>query len=323
LIAICANGVRAENTDVPALSPRFVLRRTAAAAALVFVVSSAALVLSDLAPGDFVTTTIGGDRAVAAAERQRLRLDRPFTERYREWIARAATLDLGDSFQYRRPVLGLVRERAANTAVLGLAALLVATLLGIPAGVLTGSRRGPLPAVVRGTSLGLMAMPPLITSFVLITLAARTGWFPVAGIGGLRHLVVPTLSLALPLAAMLERLQSDAIRDALARTHVIAAAARGIPSRRLVWRHAWRVSLGPVLGVYGVVIGALFSGSFIVEVVASWPGLASLMRDALVTRDAPLVAGCAAAGAVFLAAGVLISDLTHAAVDPRVETQGA
>ena len=87
---------------------------------------------------------------------------------------------------------------------------------------------------------------------------------------------------------MLERLQSDAIGDALERPHVLAAAARGIPRRRLIWHHAWRVSLGPVLGVYGVVVGTLFSGSFVVEVIASWPGLASLMRDALMTRDAPL-----------------------------------
>jgi peptide/nickel transport system permease protein len=166
-------------------------------------------------------------------------------------------------------------------------------------------------------------MPPLVTSFVLLTIAARTGWFPVAGIGGLRHLVVPTLALALPLAAMLERLQSEAIAEALEGTHVLAAAARGIPRRRLIWHHAWRASLGPVLGVYGVVIGSLFRGSFVVEVIASWPGLASLMRDALMTRDAPLVAGCAAAGGVFLAAGVLIADVAHAAIDPRVEVHGA
>ena len=308
---------------MPAVSPRFVVRRLLAAAGLVFVVSSAALVLADIAPGDFVTATIGGDPSIVRAERQRLHLDRPIAERYREWMTRSLTLDLGESFQYRRPVLGLVRERAANTAVLALAALVLATAIGIPAGVVTGSRRGVAARVLRGGSLLLLAMPPLITSFVLLTIAARTRWFPIAGMGGLRHLVVPALSLALPLAAMLERLQSDAIRDALARTHVVAAAARGIPRRRLIWRHAWRASLGPVLGVYGVVIGSLFSGSFVVEVIASWPGLASLMRDALMARDAPLVAGCAAAGALFLAAGVLIVDLTHAALDPRIEVHSA
>jgi ABC-type dipeptide/oligopeptide/nickel transport system permease component len=307
---------------VPGLSPAFVLRRTLASAALVFVVSSAALLLSDIAPGDFAAATPGGNPAVAQAERERLHLDRPFAERYRDWLFRSLTLDLGESFEYRRPVLTLVRERAGNTAVLACAALVLATLIGIPAGIITGSRRTPVARAMGSVSVLLLAMPPLVTSFVLITIAARTGWLPIAGIGGVRHLVVPALSLALPLAAMLERLQSDAIGDALERPHVLAAAARGIPRRRLIWHHAWRVSLGPVLGVYGVVVGTLFSGSFVVEVIASWPGLASLMRDALMTRDAPLVAGCAAAGAVCLAAGVLIADFAHAALDPRVEVRG-
>ena len=301
------------------MSSRFVIRRLAGAAALVFVVSSAALLLADAAPGDFASATIGGDPALVRAERARLHLDRPLAERYREWLVRSITLDLGESFQYHRPVVELVRERAGNTAVLALASLIVATLLGIPAGVIAASYRTRVTGAVRLVALLLLAMPPLITAFLLLALDARAGWFPVAGTGGLRHLVIPTLSLALPLAAVLERLQEDAMRDALASPHVTAAAARGIPRRRLIWRHAWRVSLGPILGFYGVVIGSLFSGSFVVEVIASWPGLASLMRDALMARDAPLVAGCAAAGAVFLAAGVLVADIAHAAVDPRVE----
>ena len=303
---------------MPAVSARFIVRRVFAAAALIFVVSSAALVLADMAPGDFASAAIGGDPAVVKAERERLHLDRPVVERYRGWLTRSLTLDFGDSFQYRRPVTGLVRERAFNTAVLAITALAIATLVGIPAGVLAASGEGALARTLRSFSLLLLAMPPLISAFLLVTIAARTGWFPVAGMGGIRHLIVPAFSLALPLAAVLERLQEDAMHDALRSTHVTAAAARGIPRRRVIWQHAWRVSLGPVLGVYGAVIGALFSGSFVVEVIASWPGLASLMLDALMTRDAPLVAGCAAAGAAFLAAGVLIADIAHAALDPRV-----
>jgi ABC-type dipeptide/oligopeptide/nickel transport system permease component len=305
------------------VSPRFLARRLAAAAILVFVVSSAARLLADIAPGDFASAAIGGDPAVVKAERERLHLDRPLAERYRNWLTRSLTLDLGNSFQYRRPVTELVRERAVNTAGLAITALVLATLLGIPAGVLAASGGGALARAIRATSLLLLATPPLIAAFLLVTVAARTGWFPVAGMGGIRHLVVPALSLALPLAAVLERLQEQAMDDALRSTHVTAAAARGIPRRRVIWQHAWRVSLGPVLGVYGVLIGALFSGSFVVEVIASWPGLASLMRDALMARDAPLVAGCAAAGGAFLAAGVLIADIAHAAVDPRVGGQRA
>jgi ABC-type dipeptide/oligopeptide/nickel transport system permease component len=138
--------------------------------------------------------------------------------------------------------------------------------------------------------------------------------------GGIRHLVVPTIALALPVAATLERLQSASMAEALARPSLLAAQARGLPNRRVIWHHGWRQSLGPVLALYGVIVGSLFSGSFAVEIVTSWPGLGALMVEALRARDTNLVAGCAAAGASFLAAGVLASDILHALVDPRVAT---
>jgi ABC-type dipeptide/oligopeptide/nickel transport system permease component len=122
-------------------------------------------------------------------------------------------------------------------------------------------------------------------------------------------------------AASLERLQSQSIADALARPSTLAARARGIHGARLLWRHGWLQSLGPILGIYGIVIGSLFSGSFAVEIVTSWPGLGALMLQALMVRDTYLVAGCAAAGAAFLALGVLATDLLHALVDPRIESR--
>jgi peptide/nickel transport system permease protein len=133
-----------------------------------------------------------------------------------------------------------------------------------------------------------------------------------------RHIPVPALALAIPLAASLERLQSQAIAAASRETFVAASRARGLERMQSLLRHAWPVSLRPVLGLYGVMIGSLFSGSFIVEVVTSWPGLGRLMFDALKARDIFLVAGCAATGAVFLAIGTLIADLLLAWTDPRV-----
>ena len=213
-----------------------------------------------------------------------------------------------------------MREKAANTALLALAALAVATILGIPSGILTGSRRGGIPArLIRAASIVLLSVPPLISVLVLLTIAAATGWLPVSGMDGPTHFVVPTLALGLPFAAMLERLQAQSIGDALNRPATMAARARGIPDARIVWRHAWRQSLGPILAIYGVIIGSLFSGSFAVEWVTSWPGLGQLMFDALSARDTYLVAGCAAAGAAFLAAGILAADIAHAFVDPRIE----
>jgi ABC-type dipeptide/oligopeptide/nickel transport system permease component len=216
-------------------------------------------------------------------------------------------------------VTALVATGARHTAVLASTALVLATLIGIPWGVVTGSRRGGvLTGTLRGVSLVLLSVPPLISALVLLTIAARTGWLPVSGMGGIRHLILPTIALALPVAASLERLQSQSIADALALPSVLAARARGIHGARLLWRHGWRQSLAPVLGVYGIIVGSLFSGSFAVEIVTSWPGLGALMLQAIMVRDTYLVAGCAAAGAAFLSLGVLAADLIHAMVDPRI-----
>lgn len=295
----------------------FLLRRGLGALLLVFAVTSGALLLAQLAPGDYAAQ-IGRDPAQIAAERHRLGLDRPLLEQYTRWLRRTLTLDLGESFRFQRPVTALVGERAANTAVLAATALILATLLGIPWGVLTGTRNDPMARGLRGLSVLLLSVPPLISSLVLLTIAARTGWLPVSGMGGVSHLVIPTLALALPIAALLERIQSQSIAESMRRPSTSAARARGIPEPRVIWRHAWRQSLAPILAVYGVIVGSLFSGSFAVEYVTSWPGLGELMREALMARDTYLVAGCAAAGAVFLAAGILAGDVLHAVIDPRV-----
>lgn len=299
---------------------RYLIARALSALALVFLVASGALLLAETAPGDYASQ-FGRDPASIAAERHRLGLDRSVAEQYRAWLSRSLRLDLGDSFQYHRPVLGLVRERARNTAILACAALVLATCVGVPWGLVTGSRaRGVAAILLRAASLALLSMPPLITSMLLLTIAARTGWLPVGGMGTAKHLIVPTVALGLPLAAAIERLQSQALNDALRRPSILAALARGVPRPRVVTHHAWRLSVGPLLGIYGVLVGSLFSGSFGVELVTSWPGLADLMRQALMSRDTYLVAGCAAAGALFLALAILASDLVHAAIDPRVRT---
>ncbi|HEX5473635.1 MAG TPA: ABC transporter permease, partial [Vicinamibacterales bacterium] len=316
---------------------RFVIKRALAAVLLVFLVSSAALWLAQVAPGDY-TSRFDTDPRVLAAERHRLGLDRPAAQQYADWLRRSLTLDMGESFRYHQPVTRLVRVYAANTALLALAALILATALGVPAGLLTGSRRGGvLVRVVRGASLVLLSVPPLITSLLLLLVAARTGWFPVGGLdmpeagaswtaivaSALHHVALPALALALPLAAMIERLQAEALREALGQPSMLAALARGIPKRRVIGVHAWRLSLGPLLAIYGVIVGSLFSGSFAVEIVTAWPGLGNLMIQALVARDTYLVAGCAAAGTLFLAVAMFLADLAHGAIDPRVETGGA
>jgi peptide/nickel transport system permease protein len=130
-------------------------------------------------------------------------------------------------------------------------------------------------------------------------------------------MVVPVLALALPIAATFERLQAQSLTDTVRQPFVLATVGRGVSERRIVWRDALKAALGPVASMYGLVVGSLLSGSFVVEMVTSWPGLGRLMLDALRARDTYLVAGCAAAGSIFLAFGTLLSDAAVALVNPR------
>ena len=313
---------------------RFVIRRTAFAAVLVLVVSSASLLLARYAPPE---DAFGTQRAVLLEERHRLGFDTPLLQQYTHWLARSLRFDFGESLRFRRPVAALVRERAGNTALLGISGLLLATLIGIPLGVFTGSRQGGvLVGVARMLSYALLSLPPLVTSLVLLLVAARTGWLPAGGLPQVppdadalqaaiiiaRYLCLPSLALALPVAASIERLQSQSLREVLSEPCIIAALGRGVPYRRVIWRHALRLSLKPVVAIYGITIGAVLSGSFVVEIVMSWQGLGDLMFQALQARDLYLIAGCAATGSAGLAAGILLSDLALVAVDPRVEELG-
>lgn len=311
----------------------YAARRLVGAGLFVLVVASITFALARLAPDavDDVLDMTAEEIAVRRAERG---LDRPWYVQYGQWLAGLPRFDLGESALFSRPVAGLVAERAGNTAILAVSALLLATLLGIPAGRFTGASRTWAARAVRLASLLLLSLPPLIASIGLLALAALTGWLPAGGMANgdlrgaawlvdlLRHLLVPTLALALPLAATLERVQSRALAEAAAQPFVSASRARGRRRGEALRLHAWPVSLAPVLGVYGVIVAALFSGSFVVEVITSWPGLGQLLFEALRARDVWLVAGCGAAGACFLAVATLGTDLAHALLDPRTMESG-
>ena len=306
----------------------YLARRLAFAVLLIFVVASASLLLVSIAPGDYVTEAYGvrANSDAAQQARQRAGLDQPVRTQYQRWLSNAARFDFGRSVLYQRPVSELIPERAANTALLAAIALALATVIGIPLGTVSASRRGLASALIRGASLALVSMPPLLTSLALVFVAARTGWLPIGGMrsataaGSLdlvRHLVVPVTALAIPVAATFERLQSQAVATTMHQPFVMAAIARGVPISRVIWRDGLKAALIPLASIYGLVAGSLLSGSFVVEMVTAWPGLGRLMLDGLRARDAALVAGCAAAGAAFLALGTVLSDVAVAALNPR------
>lgn len=269
-----------------------------------------AYLLTSLAPGDAAYAELPQGRAAYEAERARLGLDRPVIVRFSDRLRGVATLDFGTSARFGRPVLPLVAERASSTLLASTLALGCALLIGIPAGVATARTRSRLLSrFVSTLSLVLISVPSLVAALLLVVLFARLR---------VPQLVIVVLALALPAAAVIERLQAGAFREAARGTHVRAARARGLSERQAAWRHAWPLSLPAVIGVVSLVASQLVSGSLAVELVTNWPGLGRLTYDALVARDADLAAGCAVAAAAMVGLASIVADVALAAIDPRV-----
>lgn len=309
---------------------RFLVRRLVLTLSLVFAASSAAFFLARLAPGDYVTQSLGATASDgdAARLRARLGLDRSPARHYGAWLRGLSHLSLGTSFVDDRPVASLVSEHAINTALLAFAALILATLCGVTVGTWNGSHADSwMASFVGAVSLALVSMPPLLTALLLLYASAHTRWFPV---GGMRtpgapsslvdvgwHMVVPVLALALPVAASFERIHARAVDETLREPYLMAARARGASQSFVVWRAALKPSLRTLASVYGLAAAALFSGSFAVEALTAWPGLGRLMLDALRMRDVHLVAGCVGAGSLLLAVASIGADALLVMVDPR------
>lgn len=277
---------------------------------LVLVAFVAAFVLIALAPGDEAADDGLSTQVSASRARTRLGIDEPVLTRLGRRLAGAAVLDLGDSTVYGRPVLPLVLERTGYTLEAGITALVAAIALGVPFGVLASrTRRRTLRVAIAAVSVVLLSLPALVIALLLSLLGTTIGLPPFA---------VMTISLALPAAALLERLQARAMAIALDETCLRAAEARGVPRAAVTWRHAWPLSLPAVLGVASIVASHLLSGALAVELITARSGLGLLTWQALIGRDPNLAAGCAAMAASLVGIVTLAGDATLLAIDPRL-----
>ena len=296
---------------------RFLLRRLAHTAFVLLGVSLLTFLFVELAPGDYFSEMRLDPRIApetVAALRARYGVTSPLPVRYARWLAGALRGDLGYSFAYGIPAAPLVWTRALNTLQLTATAMAFAWLLAVPLGAWCAWRRGRW--FDRFTSTGLaalIAVPELLLALALLMLAVRTGWFPTGG-----HLFLPACALALGSLPVLARHTRAAVAEALAMPFARAACAHGIAGGRLLFRHALPAAINPVITLLGFSLGGLLSGSLVVEAVLSWPGLGTLLLEAILARDVYVVIAGVMLSTVMLAAGNLIADLLLYAADPRI-----
>lgn len=254
------------------------------------------------------------------ALRQELGLDRPLPVQFGRFVASAASGDLGTSTRYSAPAAQLVLQRLPATLELAAAAFLVAVLGGIALGATAARRRGTwVDSFTAGVAVLGQAVPHFwIGIMAILVFGVKLGWLPTSGRGGLGHLLLPALTLGLFSLAAVARITRSAMLDALGADFVTFLRARGMSERRVVWLHALRNALVPVTALAGVQLSALLGNAVIIETVFNWPGLGSLIVEAVMNRDYPVVqAGVLLISTMLIGINIAV-DALFALIDPRI-----
>jgi len=315
---------------------RYVVRRLLQVLPAVASILIVTFAVVHAAPGDPVVAVAGesGNEEYYAFMREKFGLDRPVYEQFWTYTTNVLRGDLGVSFVQGQEVVDLILERVPATLLLMGTALLVSTVGGVTLGALAARRPfGPFDLGVSTGALVGYALPSFwLAQLAMLTIAFRTGWFPIQGMTdaradytGLahyldvaRHLVLPSLVLAASEVALITRIARTGILAEMDSDYVRVAQAKGLSPTGALMHHALRNALLPVVTVVGTRIGFLFSGAVLVETVFGWPGLGRLVLSAAQTRDHPLLLGMVLLVAFSLVLSNLITDLLYARVDPRI-----
>jgi peptide/nickel transport system permease protein len=319
---------------------RYIFRRLIEAAILLLGVSVLTFLFSALAPGSYfdemrLNPQISPD--TVASLRAQYQLDRPLPVRYARWVSALLRGEMGFSFAYNSPVAPLLAVRARNTLLLTLTATLIAWAIALPLGIWSATCIGRWPdRVVSWATASFLILPDLVLALGLLIVAVRSGWFPTGGLvsagfetfstlGKIRdvamHLALPVAALVLTSLPTLVRHVRAAVGEVLDAPFLRAAEGHGIPRRRLLYHYALRAAANPLISLLGFSIGALLSGSLLVEVVMSWPGLGPLLLEAILARDLYVVIGGVLLSTIFLVSGNFLADMLLYWADPRIRTE--
>jgi peptide/nickel transport system permease protein len=308
----------------------YLIKRLLAATATLIAASIVVFGVLEVVPGDPARLMLGMNASPETVQvlRDQMGLDQPLPVRYLDWVGGLLTLDFGKSFTYSVPVLELVNERLAVSLPLALLALALSTVIAIPVGMFSAGRRGrAADTISMGAAQIGVAIPNFWFALLLIYIFAvwlrlvPAGGFPGWGAGfwpAFKSLLLPAIALALPQAAILARVTRSAMLDVLGEDYIRTARAKGMPWRHVLWRHALRNAMIPVVTIMGLQFAFLLAGTIIIENVFYLPGLGRLVFQAITQRDLIVVESVVM---LLVAAVVLVNllvDLSYAAIDPRL-----
>ena len=318
----------------------YIVKRLIQAVITLLLASAFSFLVVQLAPGDFLTPFRQNPEIspeTLALLEQQFGLDRPVWFQYWSWLKQVVTqFNFGISFAYQRPALEILWERVPNTLLISAASIVVTWAIAIPLGIISAVNQNRWPdRLLRVLSYIGQGFPTLITGLLLLFFAQlTTPLFPVGGRTSLYHedlnwigqildvgwhLILPTLALSITSFAGLQRLMRGQLLDVLRQDYIQTARAKGLPENKVIYVHALRNAINPLITILGFEFSSLLSGSFIVENYFSWPGLGTLTLEAVQQQDLYLIMASLVLGAVMLIIGNLLADLALSFVDPRIK----
>jgi peptide/nickel transport system permease protein len=310
----------------------YLARRSATAFVQLLVVATAVFSVMRIMPGDPVMLLLGAETnpspETVAAMRHQLGLDQPFLTQYFTWLDRALHFDFGNSLANNFPVADYIAASLPRTLELALAAIIVATLMGVPLGVAAALRRGRWldTALTSLATLGISVPVYILGSLLIVLFSLKFGWLPSSGytdmarssVEHFRKLVLPAFTLGFGLAASIARMTRASMLEILGRDFVRALRAKGMPERLVVWKHVLRNAAIPVVTIIGLQLGNLIGGTVLVEALFNWPGLSTRLVLAVQNRNYPLVQGSILViAALFIGINMGV-EVLYGLIDPRM-----
>lgn len=300
----------------------FILRRVLITIPVILGVCTLTFLLIHFVPGDPIDIMLGDQASVMdkAALRSQLGLDLPLWTQYKNFLYQLSQMNLGTSLHSKTSVVNSLLERIPATVELTFAAMFLAILWGIPLGIWAAVKQySGIDNTILVTSLLGISLPGFFLGPMLIWIfAILLPWFPVSERGGLSHLVLPAVSLALPLGAIILRMTRTQMLEEIKQDYIRVARSKGLSDFPVFYKHALRNALIPVITIIGLQVGALLTGTVITETIFDWPGVGSLMLQAIQQRDYPIVQACVLLISLTYVLVNLLTDISYALVNPKV-----
>lgn len=316
---------------------RYAFKRLLVAIPMLLGIALLTFVLMRISPGNYLDTVRMDpqfSKETIARYEQLYQLDKPLFYQYVQWVRNLLRLELGYSFYYNVPVYKIIGERVWNTFVLSLAAFLLTWCVAIPLGIWAAlNRNRVVDRAIQFFSYVALSLPSFFLGMILLFWASQTGMLPLGGMHVpdyesfgwlgrltdlLKHLAIPAVALSIGSIAALQRIMRGNMLEVLEQKYILTARAKGLSERRVVYHHALRNAINPLITLLGYEFSSLLSGAALIEIICGWPGLGSLMLTAVRSKDVYLVMASMMMGGVLFIIGNLLADIALAKADPRI-----